>query len=490
MLIRLHRDESGFALVTAMVLLAVMSLLMVITLSAGESVNRLSARGAKWTRLLGVAEAGVHDAIIRISAAPSATPSVMGCPYDGSSTTGCPSPGGEYQVTWDRQARGRLVITAYGFYPSASAWLSGASTAVARKVEVTMAPPPTFGYALFSFTTLEVKNDVTVIGDLFANEKVTLGNNAIVCGSILNASLGVELGNGAQVVQSLAGSDCSSDANVHAGGTIDLGTTGVIEGNATASAPTEIDCPPVPDDYKITGGSVNGTATACGSVSTTTPVAQPNTKTAPPVTKPMPPYEFDPNSYVDLTCFPSSGTCDETNTSSTAVADFFASVPRTEMSGTYAIWQTDPTQATKIDLEGLTLSGDVTIVTNAPVDLGNTGEITYTGAGGYILGIVSLYVPPTGTTCSNNGGDCSIYGKNAVVLDSGDPNDPDDGIAALFYTPGKMAFKNQSNEGEGALWAGNMDLKNGFDITYNSRVERVTGFGGGLEQVLWEELAP
>ena len=53
-----------------------------------------------------------------------------------------------------------------------------------------------------------------------------------------------------------------------------------------------------------------------------------------------------------------------------------------------------------------------------------------------------------------------------------------------------MAFKNKGAPGEGALYAGSMDIKNGFDIVYNSRIEKVLGFGTSLETALWEELDP
>jgi hypothetical protein len=102
--------------------------------------------------------------------------------------------------------------------------------------------------------------------------------------------------------------------------------------------------------------------------------------------------------------------------------------------------------------------------------------------------LISLYIPPTGTTRATNGGDCSIYGKNSIIVDEGDPNDPDDGIAMLCYTPGKMAFKNQANAADGALYAGSMDIKNGFSITYNARVDSISGFGSALTQKLWVEL--
>jgi hypothetical protein len=61
-----------------------------------------------------------------------------------------------------------------------------------------------------------------------------------------------------------------------------------------------------------------------------------------------------------------------------------------------------------------------------------------------------------------------------------------------LYTTGKMAFVNSPNNiastGEGALYAQAMDFKNGYDILYNSRVERVLGFGTTLEQTLWQEI--
>src|SRR5207253_8880400 len=112
---------------------------------------------------------------------------------------------------------------------------------------------------------------------------MNLGNNTVLCGNVENAAQGVTMGNNSQVVQSLAGTDCSSTANVLSGGSIVDG--GTIEGDATASAPTQQNCPPTPNTlWSITGGNVNGTATACGIVTSTTPNPQPATVTSPPAT--------------------------------------------------------------------------------------------------------------------------------------------------------------------------------------------------------------
>jgi len=280
---------------------------------------------------------------------------------------------------------------------------------------------------------------------------------------------------------------------VWANGTIDLPPTGVIQGNATASAPAGTVCTGLSNSYAVLGGTVLGQATACGKITSTTTNPKPGTWTAPspPKTDPSgsgmyPPYTFDPANYTSITCIPSNNPCDSSQTSATAYQTFNA-LSKANMKGVYAVWQTTPGQTTKLDLTGLSVGGDLTIVTNAPIDFGNTSTITTSAPATVVL--VSLYTPGASTTCTTNGGDCSIYAKNSIVFDTGSPNDPNDGIVALMYTPGKMAFKNSGNSADGALYAGSMDIKNGFRITYNSRIEKITGFGNALQQILWKEIS-
>jgi hypothetical protein len=235
--------------------------------------------------------------------------------------------------------------------------------------------------------------------------------------------------------------------------------------------------------------TVTGTATACGTISagvTASGGRFPNTPTTSPAVQTMPTFTFDPNNYSSLSCYPSGPTCG-TTFSPSAVSDFnaYVSTHKTSLSGNFAIWQTNPTKDTYIDLDGLDLiSGNLTIVTNAPIDFGSTNTIT-TNASSAKTDFISLYVPPVGTTCDTNGGDCSIYGENSIEFG---PN-----VVGLLYTTGKMAFKNNCNGGSctqftGAAYASSMDIKNGFDITYDSAVERTIGFGQSLEQVLWQEI--
>jgi len=493
MLTRLNRREDGFAMVTAVAVLAIMSILLVVVLTAGNSAFDISERNARFTRTLAVAESGIDDVAGSLGVNGTA-PSL--CPIGTSDT--CAASGGEYQVSWTRAPDGTVTVTSVGYQPNM------ANAEITRKIEAVYEPVPSFKDVLYSDTSIAIKNDQVVIGDVVANGAIQLGTNAVVCGSVTSATGGVELLQGAQIVKSYVdastGTNCSGKAgNVWAGGTIKMGATSVVEGNATASPPAGTSsCPLDPDTtYAILSGTVQGSATACGRITTSSPnPLSPYTVTDPPAPTSLPTFTFDPNNYTSITCIPFSDPCDPAITSDLAVSQFNA-LSNTNMSGVYAVWQTNPTcgeisnpssgGCIAIDLTEMSVGGDLTIITNAPVYFGNTTPITSSGPA--TVSIVSLYIPPPFTTCDTNGGDCSIYGLNSVLFDSGDPADPNDAIAAVLYTPGKCAFKNQTNGAEGAIYCGSMDIKNGFDITYSSRIERIAGFGGVLERTLWREIS-
>jgi hypothetical protein len=484
---RLRPGEEGYALVVAVILISVMMVLMAVSLTAATSSLRNSQNSVRFARTLAVAEAGVNDAITRLGEDRTGT-----SPCSRGSATTCTASGGVYQVSWT-QSSGNIVVTADGYYPSL------ASPAFHREIQVTFEPVPTFRYALYSQDSLSVKNTAVVVGDLYSSASITVDNNTIICGNVEAAGGDINLGSGTQVLKSYIAANCSGKSGlVWANGSIIDGSGVVIAGNAKASAPSGANCVPSANNNYIDGGTVQGTATACGKIiGVTSPnTLSPGTSTTPPQVTGLPTFIFDPNNYSSMFCYPTTGICGPNNTSPTAVSSFqtYVNANTTTMSGTFAIWQTGPSQSTKISLDGIKLSGDLTIITNAPVDLGNTSCIT-TGSGCPSAGatpadftLVSLYVPPPFSTCDANGGDCSIYSQNKIVFDAGVASDPNDGIAGLIYTPGKLAVKNQNSSGEGALYAGSMDIKNGFSITYNPRIERQLGFGLSFQRTLWKEL--
>jgi Flp pilus assembly protein TadG len=508
MMRRLRREEDGYSLVIAMLLLAIMAILLVVGLDAGTASLKQSSMAIEWSKALTVAEAGLSDSITRLGQSRSATN-----PCNMSGSTVCSGGGGQYQVDWS-QTGGKIVVKSIGYFPTKT------SPAFTRVVQATYEPVPTFKYALFSQTALDIKNGATITGDIYSDGDVTVGQNATICGSVLSSAGGVSLANGGKVLKTNAALGCSGKSGkVWTGGPV--GIVGsqqvVIEGDVVAGAPSTTTCSSTASTYAVTisgGGNytVHGAANACGKISGITGETSsiPGVTTTAPAPVTFPTFVFDPNNYptastdpLHLQCYPSAGTCGS-NQSSTAIADFNAYIAthKTSLTGTFAVWQSSAqpmsnascttASTTQICLDGITLSGDFTLVTNAPVDFGNTSTVSTTSSSvAADMAVISTYQPTSGTTCTTNGGDCSIYGQNSVEFNAGTVSNPDDGVVGLLYTTGKMAFKNHPASqppGEGALYAGSMDLKNGYDILYNSRIERVLGFGTTYERTLWQEL--
>jgi hypothetical protein len=490
MIRRLHQEE-GYSLVVSMLLISIMMVLLVVALDAGIASLRQSNLSIEWSKSLTVAEAGVNDATTLL-----AQDRLASNPCEIGGLDVCTGGGGEYQVNWATQGR-NIVITSIGYYPTM------ADPTFTRQVEATYAPIPSFRYAIFSQTALEVNNGMTVVGDIYSAGDITIGQNAEVCGSIISSSGGVVLTNSSKVVTDDAALGCTDKSgDVWTGGTngITGASTVVVEGDLRASNPSTFTCSASGTDYDITmsGGTMTaGTATACGAIdaSVNAGAVSAGTSSSQPVPVSFPTFTFDPNNYTSLTCYPTGGTCGS-NDSDSAVQDFqtYVDANSTSLSGTFAVWQRDPTSADAISLDGITLSGDFTLITNAPIDFGNTSEITTTASSADLV-VISTYEPTAACTAdlvNTDDSDCSIYGKNAIEFDAGDLGDPDDGVVGLLYTTGKMAFVNASQNladiGDGALYSESMDFKNGFNIIYNSRVERVLGFGTSYERILWQEL--
>jgi hypothetical protein len=496
----MHREE-GYSLVISMLLMAIMMVLLAVSLDAGQASLRQSSLSLEWSKALTVAEGGADAAVTLLGESRAASNS---CAIGSSNV--CSAVDGQYQYRWTTSGN-QIVVTSVGYYPTK------ADAQFAREVEITYEPIPSFKYAIFSQNALSVANNMTVIGDIYSAGDITLGTNAEVCGSLLSSAGGVIMQNGASVVKSYSALGCTGKAgNIWTGGTNGIagGTTGTVEGNIKASNPSTATCSSSGASYKITGSfTVSGSATACGSIASSltagTKTAGSSTSQPTPVT--FPAFTFDPNNYpssssdpLHLQCYPTTTPITNcgANDSTTAVSDFNAYVTshKSALTGTFAVWQRTPSSATAINLDGITLSGDFTLVTNAPVTFGNTSTVTTTSSSVTAdLSVISTYQPTGSCTAAlvNTGGaDCSIYGKNAIEFDSGVQSDPNDGVVGLLYTTGKMAFVNSSNNiadvGDGALYAQNMDFKNGFNVIYNSRVERVLGFGSSYEQVLWQEL--
>ncbi|MFA5785530.1 MAG: hypothetical protein WDA71_00855 [Actinomycetota bacterium] len=499
---RAHEDERGIAVITAVIVLFVLSLLVATILATGTHLHTSTVRQVHWNQALAVAEAGLNEAVFQLNQDPTwpgTTPANKPCDSDPNKWIAVP--GGSYcvAVTHDTPHLGWKTLVASGRSKTAYGM-------VGRKIREVLAPPPSFKYAIFSNTTLDVggSTNCVVTGDIYSVDNMTLANSCKVEGSVMVYRGNLTAGNNVTISRdSWTGGDASGGGDQVLAGNV------VVGGNATAG---EADCTSAGgwSDIGNSGATVKGDARASGSITVKVegaknvqnkhdPCASQPPKVSLPVFSPSVMYQSGMNTHTYGSLPPApytGGTPDAAarfNVDKSVSDNGLTKADVTGFSGNYAIWQSNTSQSTPVVLPGeLTLAGNTMIVTNAPIVFdgnnfdGNNITITSTQPGVIkpLLVIVSLYAPPgQEMSCSDQGGDCSIWGKNKVQISSD--------VATLFYTTGMMAFKNSANRGNGALYGGNMDVKNGFEVTYDSRVERVVGFGDvSLVRYSWEELKP
>lgn len=484
----LRREDDGFAIIVGVVLLAALATLSALMVTMGTHAERSSGRGRSWSQALHVAEAGVQSAIARLDDTNgSFSGSLTGQAADGS-----------YCVTVTKLARNRYTIEASGVAPpdtSGNCAPSGAGLGAKRRLKVTMAPPHSFQFALFSQTSVDTKNNDHVIGDIWANQNIVIDNNDIVEGDLYAATGWIQLKQGSRVTGTATsgGFDPSNqDRSIH------VESNALIEGDAIAAssqAPSQANCRADHINWKVRlegpAQNVGGNLRTCGPKTgpgTVGGTIEQGVYIAAPPTKPLPTFTFNAANYGSVTYY---GT--PSAPSATAVSDFnswLANGGKNSLSGVFYINQSGTVnQDVRIDLTGAVVSGDLTVIANVPIFTnGMSDASSVTDA---IVVLASTYKPATGSTCDVNHdqSDCTIHIKNNFQVSTNPPHTCN--TAVLLYSPyGPVAVKN-NQEMCGSIYAENIQIKNNQTIAYDERVDQIIGFGEvTLEVDNWVELAP
>jgi hypothetical protein len=475
-----HRDERGMALVTAIMVGFVASLLVSTMMYVSFHDQTSSAHNRSWGQALHVAESGVHEAIAYLQNSSGVVPS---------GTQSGTTPEGTFQYRIVAQARNHYQIDSVGTAGS------GDSLGASRRLRVTMAPPVSFKYALFSLSDVTTKNNNVVCGDIYAgtfvevynNDKVYASTNSncpsggsIGSGNVTAATSYIQLDNNSYIQgQAWSGGYDSSGNGINNGGT--------IGGDAKASDSTPFCTDKDQTFYKISGGTVGGNATAWGSISSTVTGTKTQQCTAASETKSIPPFTFNAANYPSVHYY--------TFTSSNGWADYTAfnnyiAANKSNLSGTFYITGGDANHM--VSLDGATITGDLTVVaTDAPIDA-SSGGLGSSGTNAKVVALVSYF--RNSAQCTTQGGNpldiCAIGIKNNFDMSStsltGNNN-----TSVLLYAPyGPVSFKN-SADFQGAVYANNIQVKNNMNVTYDPRLEQIVGFGSSTLTIDdWQECDP
>ncbi|HVE93019.1 MAG TPA: hypothetical protein VNE62_12085 [Actinomycetota bacterium] len=458
--------DDGVALIAVVMVSMVALALVAVVLGTGEHADHASTRDRNSELALGVAEAGVQEAIAKIEAYGGTS---AGFNFSGQ------TPEGTYQVTVSRTLSRYTVVS--------GAEVGGESArARKRKVKVTLAPPRVFHDTLFSNTSIQLKNNDTITGDVWANDSVLLEGGGLLKGSLTAARSWIHIQSNSEVTGEIwSGGYTPStvwaiklESGVKVGGSV----------KASVSAPTDpVTCGNeqgsnyhVPTDNGVaiagdlrTWGAKTGPGVVSGTYTS-------GICTAAAIPRPLPVFTFNQNNY-DPATFHAFGSVAEFQT--------WLSGNLADLRGTFYIAESSPSQVNRIDLTGAKVTGDVTIVTGAPVFTNGVEEV---GTTPRLFVVASSYQPPVGSACDvdQDASECAVHLKNNFKL----INDNCITATLIYANRGPVAVKNGAEQC-GSIYADSILVKNNQILRYDPRVAQVVGFGPVTYDVeRWEELPP
>ncbi len=476
------RDERGNVLISVVLVSLIVGALAALALRTGEQATWSSASDRNHEAALGVAEAGVHEVVGRLAAQASGT-------YTGSCDYLALTPGSMLaSPSCDgTTAQGTYTLsvqrTTQGFVVDALGEVGGGTLGRARRLKVSVLPPRIARdgksrYALFSYTSIDIKNNDEVYGgDVFANDSVFVDQNAMIDGTVTSAKSWIKTDNGSTVRDLHSG-------GYHPTGLWSMDIAGTVNGWVKASSMTPNCTGDTRSNYDVRGGNIAGSLTTLGRlVSGSAGSRTEDTCTPAAPAQPLPSFTYNPANY-DPTTLREFAT----------VADFNAwrRVNPGPVQGTFVVLaEPYPSQDSRIDLSGWSIDGDTTILTNAPVYTGEIDDEGVADGAKASFVVVSHYQPPVGTSCDYNDDDseCAIHSKNHF--------DPSCKTAVLLYADrGPVAMKNTtSNPNDtgfcGSVYSDGIVIKNNQKINYDPGIERPVGFGPVTYEIArWEEMAP
>lgn len=431
------RDESGFAMIVAMIVSTVAILLVTVVLAMGVHLNGATVRDRKLQLALQVAEAGTDRVAADLDQA-IRTGTVYSDPVGAVAT-----PGGTFQT--------KVTSVTNGYQIDSVGTVQG----VKRRIRVQYLPEPVFTFALFSNSSLFVKSVGGIDGDIYGNLDVELYNGTTVTGDVISATGKVLLNQNSKVLK-----DGDEGGTVTSGGfdstanprwAVKLENNAVIERNvktlvATANTP----CPNSTNYNVINSGSIAGIVFTPGSVTGALPGGGVTAACTARAASGTPFPVFTPG---------------QNGTTPISLSTFAA---MSTLQGKYEVVATD---SDSIDLACKTITGNLILQTNAVIKKSNTcgSTPTFSGSTDSVVQIIS-----TNTTKQSQSSP-AIDVENSFEF----PAAPNPSPAILIYSTGFCDLKN-SVITSGAVYCNGINIKNNLAVQYDDRIQRALGFGSTL----------
>jgi Tfp pilus assembly protein PilX len=466
---RVHRDESGFAMVFAVLVVFVVVTLSITVLSLSIHNSEQSAYDRKRVTSVVAAEAGVDDAWNRIqTTAPEILPSA-GCteasrlahPLTGS-VEAEPGPATVSAVyTWYADSAGTTLLTGCPSQTNVPAGVlvtatGRTSNTVPRQVQAYMTLTPNYGgfdAAILSVTNTTFANNFTVTGltgndgDIYITSgDLVVTNSPTVYGNVYVPVGSASLSNGTQIVGNLWALD-----------EVTINNPATVTGNVISSTSS------------IGGsGTVGGSATAGTTIAAGLTVGgneYPNTPQGPPPTQAFP----------KLCQVAITGVCSAmpwagyTVSTYTDCATAYTALTAGPIIGDRVIWINAVCELNIANNDEIEFTGNLAIVTQGSIKMNNRTD--WYGSSGKSLYLIVNYRTIFPASCS------SLYG----ITTSNNSNFHD--ASVLFYSPCTVTLNN-SNNFTGQALGNTVNITNNFTMSYKPvlvpGVPTLMGFDQGI----------
>jgi hypothetical protein len=424
-------DEQGIAMITVILISAVVLILSVTAVSLSIHNTDASGFDRQRVQVVASAEAGVNAAYYTLQTTPTES---LPCSITGTMAT---SPNQQYSATityFDAsgntltcQNPGLLAMPAKAQVTSTgSPSPGGVNPNAKRTMQSLVNLTPVYGgfdSAIFSDSSPTTANNLTVNGDtgddadVYTNGSWSCANSMTVHGQMI-AQGTIAMTNSCQVTKDIwANGSVSMSNNSLAGHNVTSSTSSItlnnsahILNNATAGT-------------TISNGSIDGTKT-------------PNAPQAAPPTKSLPTVTFDATSWQTALYSVQYQTCSQVGAvSSVSTSTVYRISPACSLQ--YANNTT------------INLSADMAIVTDGSISFAN--KTTFQSGDGSEHSL--YFIMPTGTACP--GGNFSTSNNTSFV-----------GLRVFVYTPCSATFANNNAGVGGQVYAGNVSMTNQFGMNF------------------------
>jgi len=443
---RIHRDESGFAMVFAVLVVFVVVMLSITVLSLSIHNSEQSAYDRQRVTSVVAAEAGVDDAWNRIQ---TTAPESLPCTTHTGSVEAEPGPATfSATYTWYQDSVGTVPLTGCPSQSNVPAAVLVTATGrtsneVPRKVQAYMTLTPNYGgfdAAVLAQTNTTFANNFTISGNSGNDADIYITSGDLTVTNSQNIFGNVYVPNGGATMTNLT----TITGNLWTNNAVSISSPASVTGNVTSSTSS------IGVNGTIGGSATAGTTIAAGM--TVGGNRYPNTPQGAPPTQNFPKLcQVAIAGVCEAMPWAAQGFTVSTYTGASACTSARNFLTTGTITGNRVVWIDAVCNLNIANNDTITFTGNLAIVTQGSITMANRND--WNGASGKNLYFIVNHRTIFPASCSSS---YNISTGNLSLFSN---------VSVLFYSPCTVSINNL-NSFTGQVLGNTVNLSNSFTMSY------------------------